>query len=1574
MAGQPSTDSGTPQKQAGVPAAAIPGGQAPDAGGTAPLTSAAMSARLSKLSARLLNLNRANKTIRLLRKTKDKHFDLCELLAFQDCDSRPAKILDAVVKGKGSVIASAKDKLDPEKNPGRESHAGEVLEEWTETTDAELDADVQANAKEEARALAESERLALEELGANPGNSTAVEAKTTGTPDTPKSTTGMKDATYVEGSEDELAEGERPAIVRTWLRRRKVEGFERLDKDLAAVRNFTDGVETETGSQDLHLGWPFLTGVCSDIDKTYLQAPLMLFPVELVKDRQPQARWRVVRRKDADPIFNETLAFALESYHKTTLSDDFLEAASEKAMSEPPELPAFLAAELARAGLTVSTEPFPEAPSMLPEYRTGEVPEDPVGSFAIANHAVIGYFPQADSALRLDYEHMLETVKDGGMLTGHVSMLLAALDENGNYNGGDQGTDDPAIAAGVVDQASEKDQWFVLDTDSSQEEVLLAARREQRLVVHGPPGTGKSQVIVNLISDALRRGEKVALVCQKRAALDVVFQRLDSVGLSRHVALVHDHAGDRRALYQRISNVLGETLNVNAQAQRELEAEITRLARVTDECTGRLGSLARELHLPRECGFTVRQLYARLANVPAGMRTISDEAAKLAPTLNRDRMIELQRRLDVLEAIHREIDTVNHPWSARKSFANLGQGDLQRIHAALDAALDACGKADAKTSEHPDLKVDPAQAAKVLAVAQTLRDSIEPVAAPVLARANLLLAKSCSSQDQERKATALAELADRLAKHVPATSARPTVHCDDKDLLSSALALETYAAKATSLFRIFDGAYRQAKPVAAAYLAKAGIPLDKAPAVEHAANLRAAAVWREIDAQWSGLPAGTFPAATTGVDLASAAAQLLDASKASQSLEVARNGLGPALGDRVLPMAAGEEVDAKSALLSRLDRVREVAEALVRARKAVEALAPWLEARAIAKLGNEGLAPPRLAASKIRDLQRGMDDFAKLEAWDAAIGTLTPDARALVDALRHGRTGKGAESWSKGIEPGIFGWWIDRIERDAPVLRDVSRREAQVLRDTLAQSLRERRVKMRELLAAELLYRALHARFEPGRLVDGRFSAERPWKDLNYQVSKKSRHYSLRRLYSEFRWPLMNAMPCWLVSPETMSAVFPNQPGVFDLVIFDEASQCPVENGLPAAARGTRIVIAGDEQQLRPSDLFRQSAGAGDEEGEEADDGADGAATEAESLLTLARARFPERMLMWHYRSKYEELIDFSNHGFYQARLKSVPDLSAVREPPPIEYVKVAGKWEGRCNRMEAAALVEDLHQRLKGRWSRKTVGVVTFGVTQRTAIEEEIEHRRSLDEEFDAVFSAAFKPASGRLDDALFIKNIENVQGDERDVIVFSVGYAADTRGRMVTNFGSLSQDGGENRLNVAVSRAREQIVVFASIEPAALNVAASRNRGPRLFRQYLEYARAVSHANREIQHGVLRDISGGLVRGSEAVLSFDSPFEEEVHAALEREGLVVRSQIGVSGFRIDLAVVDPNDHTRYCLGIECDGATYHSAPSVRERDVYRQRSLEMRGWKIHRIWSRNWWADPRGEVARVVELVKGK
>jgi very-short-patch-repair endonuclease len=259
-------------------------------------------------------------------------------------------------------------------------------------------------------------------------------------------------------------------------------------------------------------------------------------------------------------------------------------------------------------------------------------------------------------------------------------------------------------------------------------------------------------------------------------------------------------------------------------------------------------------------------------------------------------------------------------------------------------------------------------------------------------------------------------------------------------------------------------------------------------------------------------------------------------------------------------------------------------------------------------------------------------------------------------------------------------------------------------------------------------------------------------------------------------------------------------------------------------------------------------------------------------------------------------------------------------------------------------------------------------------AILDEIDRRRKQDPEFDELYGEAENPESNLLDDRPFVKNIENVQGDERDIVIFSVGYARDPDGNLHIRFGSLNQEGGENRLNVAVTRARKEIVVVCSIDPDELRTDAAKNSGPKRLKDYLRYAKAISENNRQSAGVILASLNNGFRRENSASgFLFESPFEEMVHDHLTQLGYTVDTQVGYSGYKIDLAVVHPDEPFRYIIAIECDGATFHSAKSTRERDVMRQEFLESRGWVVERIWSRNWWRNPRGEIERIRDRIEG-
>jgi len=475
-------------------------------------------------------------------------------------------------------------------------------------------------------------------------------------------------------------------------------------------------------------------------------------------------------------------------------------------------------------------------------------------------------------------------------------------------------------------------------------------------------------------------------------------------------------------------------------------------------------------------------------------------------------------------------------------------------------------------------------------------------------------------------------------------------------------------------------------------------------------------------------------------------------------------------------------------------------------------------------------------------------------------------------------------------------------------------------------------------------------------------------KELRRQAAKKRALWPLRRYIGEFYPVLFDLFPCWLLSPETVSEIIPLVKGIFDLIIFDEASQMFVESAIPSIYRSNSIVVAGDDKQLRPTSSFKVKL---DEE-EENDDVETAAALEEESLLDLAKVNYEYVHLNYHYRSKYDELINFSNYAFYDGRLEVSPNLvrSDDNGKSPIERIKVQGTWIDRRNKEEAEKVVELVSDLLRNRKENETIGIITFNVNQKDLIDDMLEAKVREDSTFKELYYSEIQRAENNEDVSLFVKNIENVQGDERDIIIFSTAYAKNQSGKVSVNFGALSQDGGENRLNVAISRAKKKIYVVTSIEPEELNVEGSRNNGPKLFKQYLQYVRESSEGNKDSVKTILNNLAGKeKEKNNESTVDFD--FETAVCEELRELGYEVDTQVGVSGYKIDIAIFDDKS-SRYVLGIECDGASYHLSKFARERDIHRQRYLEARGWKIIRIWSKDWWNDRGQEIGKIEKHIR--
>jgi len=469
-----------------------------------------------------------------------------------------------------------------------------------------------------------------------------------------------------------------------------------------------------------------------------------------------------------------------------------------------------------------------------------------------------------------------------------------------------------------------------------------------------------------------------------------------------------------------------------------------------------------------------------------------------------------------------------------------------------------------------------------------------------------------------------------------------------------------------------------------------------------------------------------------------------------------------------------------------------------------------------------------------------------------------------------------------------------------------------------------------------------------------------------YQITKPQNLWPVRKLVDEYGDLLLELYPVWLLSPENVSQLLPLKAGLFDLVLFDEASQVFIESTLPTIFRGKHIVVAGDNKQLRPTAHFVRRFMGNDEDDFDANTQA---ALEVESLLDLATSRFNSTRLNYHYRSKFEELINFSNYAFYDCKLQIVPNLSRSTNNKPIERIKVDGKWIDRKNAIEAQTTVNLVKEILLKRKNNETVGIITFNAEQGNHITDLLDAAAVSDPKFRELLTIERNRKEKGEDVSLFVKNLENVQGDERDIIIFSIGYAQNEFGKVVSQFGPLNLEGGENRLNVAITRAKSKIFVITSIEPEQLNVENSKHLGPKLFRKYLEYVRATSNGNaREVELILKSLLYQGLSAKHEQGLRATTL---ELKTSLEKLGYQVEANVGGSANKLTLAIYDKSFDS-YILGIECDYTAYGNSPSILERDVFRPKFLQSRGWNVVRVWSRDVWLNKNRVVSSIDKIAK--
>ena len=468
--------------------------------------------------------------------------------------------------------------------------------------------------------------------------------------------------------------------------------------------------------------------------------------------------------------------------------------------------------------------------------------------------------------------------------------------------------------------------------------------------------------------------------------------------------------------------------------------------------------------------------------------------------------------------------------------------------------------------------------------------------------------------------------------------------------------------------------------------------------------------------------------------------------------------------------------------------------------------------------------------------------------------------------------------------------------------------------------------------------------------IRAKVSAEKPSIDmiaqgsplaiLLHEAKKKRKQKGVRQLLNETDDLVQRIKPCFLMSPLSVSTFL--SPNIeFDVVIFDEASQIFPQDSIGAIYRGKQLVVVGDSNQMPPSNFFNSMS---DIDDDEQDDLAD-----FESVLDVYSTILPQCRLKWHYRSKYEQLIAFSNKNFYDNELITFPSPKSdiKQRGMGVDYHYVDGVFDrkSKTNMAEAERIVDLVFEHFEN-YPNRSLGVVAFSISQQNLIERLITKRRAQDLSKEEFFNS-------EKDEPFFVKNLETVQGDERDTIIFSVAYAKDSAGKLLLNFGPINRVGGERRLNVAVTRAKCNVQLVSSMHFTDIDLSRTKSVGSKLLREYLDYAE-----------------NGEIALERSIVLNqfeeYDSEFEMEVCDFLREKGFEVDTQVGCSSFKIDLALKRPNS-SDYVLAIECDGASYHSSKTARDRDRLRQEILEGMGWHFYRIWSTDWFNNKQTEKERL-------
>ncbi|MBF0167258.1 MAG: DUF3320 domain-containing protein [Alphaproteobacteria bacterium] len=1170
-----------------------------------------------------------------------------------------------------------------------------------------------------------------------------------------------------------------------------------------------------------------------------------------------------------------------------------------------------------------------------------------------------------------------------------------------------------------LDREQAPDQIFCpLPADSSQLSAVMTAARGKDFVLIGPPGTGKSQTIANLIAQCLAERKTVLFVSEKIAALDVVYRRLREVGLGDFCLELHSNKARKLDVLEQ----LRQAWDAKGQVEgNEWRREAQRLKGLRDE----LNTYVDRLHHKHRNGLTAFSAIGRIvggADMPR--LKLSWASAESHDTDGRIGLGDLAERLDVnaravgsvtsgplspvahgewsphwqssliqaAEVVPAAVEElINTAVALRKAVGLPEMGLAQRTRDGLKELANLLPQAsgsDWRFALRPDAKTIAINLQNGLDLLSRHRALMDLLAEPWAADVAAAVRKGIDLLNLHSQVTG--QLSVPYADGVKALDAGQLKNDWDKAERSWFLPKMLGKRRVEKSLVAFIPAGR--KPDFAGDLDRlvtlrrteaeldglktliscTGEPWNTTEEMEAALRFQSAlAAAREV-LPWTEEGLSAIADGRCGLKMKGDLGRMRDLRALEREIEDLADlgsrsgGIWAGLRTRVGEVEAALKFQA--GLSSAMGLLATTAEDLAALKGPLEKLLG--DGNALLDASGPVMGAGQSYADALGWFLTAKDSFRVCcgrdeEGFAAILGddphSLSEACRAIPPLaaklngwcawrkVRAEAMAAGLSSLVMGIESGAVAlgrvretfevnyarWWLDAVVDNDAVLRGFvsaqheSRIQAFKALDDRFNLLT--RAMIRASLCSEL----------PEQESIQRASG---WGLLKREMSKKRAHIPLRSLIQGIPDALPKLTPCLLMSPLSIAQYLTPDQAMFDIVVFDEASQIPVWDAIGAIARGRQVVMVGDPKQLPPTNFFGRSE-------EDADDSVE-LEGDMESILDeCIGANLAVCSLDWHYRSRHESLIAFSNHRYYEGRLVTFP--SPVTEDRAVSFHLVRNgvyeKGGARINKPEAFALVSHLVRRLKDKafaTSGLTVGVVTFNSEQQKLIEDLLDEERRKDPSIEPYFAEdALEP--------VFVKNLENVQGDERDVMYFSITYGPDITGAVSMNFGPMNKSGGERRLNVAVTRARHELCVFSSLSPEKMELSRTRAEGVRDLKHFLEFAERGPRTLAEANQGTIGD--------------YDSPFEKAVGASLAEHGWRVHPQVGVSKFRIDLGVVDPDAPGRYLAGIECDGATYHRSATARDRDKLREQVLRGLGWEIVRIWSTDWWVDKASALGKV-------